>query len=216
MTKLGPLPDVPGGVKIRLLGTMSGNAKWANVLHAKVSAPLTTTLANTAATAIKGYWASDLAPQIHNTVSLTTVEVTDISSRTGAQGTDTTGSAGTAALQVAPNSVAACLTFKIVNRYRGGHPRMYLPGVRQDWVINGSSWGSGVALAYQTAGRAFLAHINGMIAGGLVWQLAAVSYYHKVGGAEAYKPIPELYVITDVVVHSRIDSMRRRTGKETS
>lgn len=216
MAHLGPLPDSANTAKIRLVGKMAGGANWANVLHAKTSGALTTATLNTIATAIKGYWSSDLAPQIHNTVSLTLVEVTDLTNRTGAQGTDTTGANGTAALQVAPNNVAACLTLKIVNRYRGGHPRMYLPGVRQDWIQNGNQWTSGTAAAYQAAGRAFLAHINSIIVGSTTWQMAAISYYHKVGGVEAYKIPPDVYVISDVVVHGRPDSMRRRLGKETA
>lgn len=216
MAHLGPLPDVAGVVKIRLLGKTSGGTNWANVLHAKVTGVLSQTTLNTCATSIRGYWLSDLAPLIVPTWSLTTVEITDLTTRSGAQGTDTTGAAGASAGLTGPANLAACLTLKIPNRYRGGHPRMYLGGVPQTNTVDGVVWASGKATAYTAGGRAFLGHINALIVGSTTWQLCAVSYYHKVGGTEAYKTPPDVYIVSDIVCHNRVDSMRRRLGKETS
>lgn len=216
MAHLGPLPDAAGIVKIRLLGKTVGGTNWANVLHAQVTGALSTPTLNTVATSIRGYWTSDLAPWIVTGTTLTTVELTDLSTRSGAQGLDQVGAAGTLAGAPAGANVAACLTLKIPNRYRGGHPRMYLPGVGSAASINGVTWSTGVAGNYTTGGRAFLAHINALITGSTTWKLCAVSYFHKVGGIEAYKSPPDIYVISDIICHTRVDSMRRRLGKETS
>jgi hypothetical protein len=216
MAKLGPLPDVQDVVKIRLLGKMPGGTNWANVLHAQVQGVKSTATLNTCALNIRGYWSTDLAPLINLGVTLSTVEITDLTSRSGAQGVDTVGAAGTLSGVAAPNSVAACLTLKIPNRYRGGHPRMYLPGVNNVNVLNGSTWNTGVASNYTAGGRAFMNHINALIVGSTVWKLCAVSYYKTVGGAPAYKTPPEVYIVSDVLCHTRVDSMRPRLGKETS
>lgn len=216
MAQLGPLPDVAGVVKIRLLGKTGGGVNWANVLHAKVTGSLTQTTLTTCATSIRGYWASDLATLIASNTTLTTVEITDLTTRSSAQGTDLTGGTGTNANPAGPNSLAACLTLRIPNRYRGGHPRLYMPGVPTVAVSNGSVWAAGIANSYQTSGRAFMNHINALVVGGTTWQLCAVSYYKSVNHVQSYKQPPEVYIISDVVCHSRVDSMRRRLGKETS
>jgi hypothetical protein len=216
MTKLGPLPDVAGVVKIRLLGTSQGGSKWANIMHAKVTGTIDTTGLNTAATAIGGYWLTRFGLLVGMNTTLTTVELTDLTTRSAAQGSSTVGWQGSGAGQLAPASVAACLTLKVPNRYRGGHPRMYVPSVLLSNIANGTVWASGAAAAYQAAGRGFRTDINAIIVGGTTWQLCAVSYYKSVNGQPLYKTPPEVYIVSDVIVHSRIDSMRRRTGKEVS
>lgn len=214
MAKLGPLPDVAGVVKIRLVGKTSGGVNWANVMHAKVTGVLSTATLNTVATAIRGYWLSDLAPKIIIGNNLSLVEVTDLGSRTGNQGTDTTGGNGAQAATGAPSNVAVCLTLKIPNRYRGGHPRLYMPGVNNADASNGATLSTTAQNAYTAAGRAFLGHVNAIIVGATTWQLAAVSYYHTVNQVPAYKYPPDVYIISDIICRGRLDSMRRRLGKE--
>jgi len=92
---------------------------------------------------------------------------------------------------------------------------MYLPGVGMADILNGNTWNTGVATAYQTNGRAFMNHVNALITGATTWKLCAVSYYRTVNGVIQYKQPPEVYLISDVVMHTRVDSMRRRLGKET-
>jgi hypothetical protein len=216
MAKLGPLPDVAGVCKIRLIGQTAAGTPWVNVLHAKTTGSLTTATLNGVAAAIRPFWTGDLAPVMTTNTTLATVEVTDLSSRTGNQGLDQVGGAGASATTPYPANVAVALTLKIANRYRGGHPRMYLPGVPGNASSNGRTLNSTNQNAYTNAGRAFLTHINSLTIGSTTWALAAVSYYHKVGGIEAYKVPPDVYVITDIICHGRLDSMRRRLGKETS
>jgi hypothetical protein len=93
---------------------------------------------------------------------------------------------------------------------------MYLSGVNASVYTNGRTWTPTRQAAYQTAGRAFLAAINAMAIGSRTYQLCAVSYYHTVGGIQQYKTPPDVYPITDVVMHTRVDTMRRRLGKETT
>lgn len=216
MAKLGPLPDAPGVVKIRLLGKTAGNTNWANVMHAKVSGVLSFGTLSAASTTIRTAWTTNFAPLVCPTWSLTTVEVTDLTTRTGNQGTDNIVVPGSSSGVTGPASLAACLTLKIPNRYRGGHPRMYMGGVSTVKTTDGVTWAPGVASSYTAAGRAFLIAVNAITTGSTTWQLCAVSYYHKVGTAQAYKVPPDVYLISDIVCHNRVDSMRTRLGKETS
>lgn len=216
MAKLGPLPDAPFCVKIRLLGTQNG-VVWANILHARYAGGTIDTAACQAlATTVRTAWNTNLAPLVHAFTVLKTVEVTDISTRTGAQGVDTVGSTGTQAGTPSSNQVALVGSLKIAQRYRGGHPRIYIPGMVTANITGGTTFTSTYITSMQTALRAIRTAINGSSAGGATWNMVAVSYFHKVGGAEAYKIPPDIYVITDCVVHTRVDTVRRRLGKETT
>lgn len=216
MAALGPLPDVAATVKIRLLGTVGGG-KWANVLHARYAGG---TIDNAACAAlalvVRNAWAANIAPLVPNTVLLNTVEVTDISTRTGAQGSDTTGSIGTRAGTPLPANVACCVSWKIGTRYRGGHPRTYFPGPTTADCVTQTTWLAAYVTAMNNAAAAIRTAINGAASGGATWAMCAVSYYHKVAGAEAYKVPPDSWLVTGTAVHTRIDTMRRRLGHEVS
>lgn len=216
MAKLGPLPDVANVLKVRLIGQQA-SSPWVNVIHVSFTgAAMDQSSANSIATAIRGYWNTSFAPLFTTSSSLQTVEVTDLTSRTGVIGTDTTGATGSDATAIGSLAVAACLTLKVAKRYRGGHPRMYLAGVNATVYTNGKTWTSTRQNAYQSAGRAFLTAINAMIIGSRTYAMCAVSYYTSTNKVVSYKQPPQVYPITDVVMHSRVDSMRRRLGKETT
>lgn len=217
MAKLGPLPNVAGVCKVRLIGTVNGKP-WVNVLHAQFTGG-TAQVSDLAtfATGVRTAWTTNIAPLCHNYTQLNQVEVTDLTTRTSNQGNDTTSVSGSGGAAISPNSLAACLTLKVVNRYRGGHPRIYLPGVPQaNLAGDGATWSTGKASAYTAGGRAFRLAINALTAGSNTWSMCAVGYYVKVGGVETYRNPPIIYTITDVLCHNRVDTMRRRLGKETS
>lgn len=216
MANLGPLPTVQNVAKIRLLGTLNA-ANWANVIHIRYGA-ISPSPADmlTVATAVRTAWTTNIAPRVSTSVLLSTVEVTDLASRTGGQGVDSVGSVGTRAGTPTANSVAICASLKIQRRFRGGHPRMYLPGAVQADITAGRSWDPTYRSGTETALRAFRTALNAITAGSSTWTWVAVGYYHKVGGANAYKVPPDVDTIQDVVLHTRIDSMRRRTGKEVA
>jgi hypothetical protein len=216
MAKLGPLPDVANVCKVRLIGTYN-SVRWVNVMHLKfASSTVDATALATIATGVRTAWSTNIAPLCFNATQLQIVEVTDISSRTGAQGVDSSGANGSAIGGGLPNNVAACLTLKVGNRYRGGHPRMYLPGVPAGNTTDGHTWTSTAITAYQNGGRNFRTALNALTAGSTTWSMVAVSYYQTLGGSQAYKVPPGVYVITDVLCHTRMDSMRRRLGKEAT
>lgn len=216
MAKLGPLPDVANTLKYRLIGQQAGSP-WVNVGHIFFTgAAMTQSDVNTIATTLRTSWGTRFASLFTTTSSLTTVEITDLTNRNSFIGTDTTTVNGTDATAIGSLAVAACLSLKVNKRYRGGHPRMYLAGVNATVYTNGKTWTGTRQTAYQTAGRGWLSDINAMTTGSRTYQLCAVSYFQTVGGLPAYKSPPQIYVVTDIVMHSRVDTMRRRLGKETT
>jgi hypothetical protein len=216
MAHLGPVPDAPSTVKIRLIGTNS-SGKWVNVLHAKYAGGTIDIAAlATLAQNVRAAWVTNFAPRLTTSCQLLQVECTDIASRTGAQNVDTVGGAGTIPGVFAPLQVALVVSWKVGTRYRGGHPRMYLAGPDPSQIQTGNTWMPTYVTNVLAAARAFRTAINASAAGGATWQLVAVSYFHLVGGVPAYKVPPDILPIADAAIHTRVDTMRRRLGKEVT
>ena len=91
------------------------------------------------ATTIGNSWNTNIAPLCSSFVVLTGVQVTDLNSSSGAQALQPRSNAGTRAGSAMSPGIAACVRFKIARRYRGGHPRMYLPaGMSADVDVPGT------------------------------------------------------------------------------
>lgn len=121
---------------------------------------------------------------------------------------------GTATSASYPPQCAVCLSWSVNARYRGGKPRTYFPGIPQN--STGTSGGSGLTATYATnlknAANSFLNDINGTNVDGLLLQLGTISYYqHKVP-----RPSPVFVPYIGVHVHERLDSQRRRSGREAT
>lgn len=97
--------------------------------------------------------------------------------------------------------------------WRGGKPRTYLAGYRSADVNGTTQWTSGAVAA--TVGNAglFLADINALTHGAITGTaLGFVSF--RSGNAD--RPTPLFFPYLGARVHTRIDSQRRRLGKETT
>lgn len=218
MAHLGPLPDAARTVKVRLIG-LNQTFPWVNVFHIQWNSggvrPDSAGLA-TMATNIRTLWTSAFAAQFITNSSLTTVECTDISDRTGGQGIDSTAVSGTNATAGASLSTAACVSWTINRRYRGGHPRTYLSGVDASAFTSGKLWTPAKVTAYTTAANAWRTGLEALTNMGNTWQMVNVSYYKTVGGLPAYKNPPDIDHIVGQKFHTRIDTQRRRLGKEAT
>lgn len=216
MAKLGPLPDVANVVKVRLIG-QSYTRPWVNVFHMRYTGGTIDSVAmSSMATSIRTAWGTNMAARYITNSSLTSVECTDIASRTGAQGVDNTAVVGGDATAGAPLSAAVCISLVIARRYRGGHPRMYLAGVNASAYTNGNTLAGTVVTNYSNSFGAFRTALNALSSGGATWQMCNVSYYKTVGGAQVYKVPPDVDTITGIKVHTRLDTQRRRLGKEVT
>lgn len=171
------LPPVDGFVRIVCSGTYNTKT-WANIFYANVSpgSAISSADLQAIATAVSGLWNTNFAPSLSNLVSLTQVAVTDIGSDTGLTELDTTVHAGSQAGNSASPQVCLLLSWKIARRYRGGHPRTYLPG-----VIEADVDGAGVVTgarqtALNTACTNWRAGINGIALSGSSPVLSVVHY----------------------------------------
>lgn len=214
-----PRPPLAQTVKLELNWTSDGIAVAHNIAYALLGSGgdptnLTTLLAigNEVMTA---YAASGMPAQLSEHWGLNTCTVSDnsgasenfqISTHARVPGTD--------ASMPTPPQVAVCLSWAIAARYRGGKPRWYLPGITTGALS--ASYGSAIlpswAATTQGAADGWLVAINGSSAGGSTVTVGTISF--RTGNAPRVTPLFRSF--TGITVHERLDSQRRRSGKESA
>jgi hypothetical protein len=143
----------------------------------------------------------------------TSVTVTDLGT-SGMQQMASMTLAGTGGTSLPPQC-AVCLSWHApLVHWRGGKPRNYIPGIPT------------TALSFTSMAQLTPAYASSMAAAGVSlqtkaealaastgsWQLGFISYYS--GGV--LRPSPSFFHYNSVNVHERLDSQRRRSGKESS
>lgn len=155
------------------------------------------------------------APQISNTTTLLSVTASDNTGGSEATGTSLgTGMPGTNSGAALPPQVAVCYSWQIAARYRGGKPRWYIPGIPQTALITigDSQLSSGYSTSSELAANSLLQSFNSAIVLTHSLVLGTISYFS--GGALRGTPLFRPFV--SAKVHSRLDSQRRRSGKEST
>ena len=205
-----PLPDAAGIVRVRVAGTVNG-APFNNIffLQYSGSAPTVSNL-NAVCADVLTAWQTNFKSLCPSTVVLAGADAQDLTNAGAASGAATDTTAGTRSGTAMPNSVAACVTWKINNRYRGGHPRTYLPaGVIAD-VVTGNRWTDAFVSAANTAAAAFLTAMNAISVGGSTYKQVCLSYTRNL--IKLTTPVP--YSIQSGLVDHRPDTQRRRLGRD--
>jgi hypothetical protein len=213
------LPNVPNVVKIVFFGPL-GAYNWANVMHAQWTGTTPNSTALTALGAdLAAVWNSDMKAQVLPQCTLQTVTLTDLTTSSGAVGVDTPAIVGTNAGSTLTNNAAILVNFPSSFRYRGGHPRLYLPPSSTANLTNDSTWASGLVTNINTYINALQSAMNGATSGGttLAGQ-CAVSYY-----STAITPTPPHRRVTPVIMpiapgsfttEAHVASQRRRVGRK--
>ena len=125
------LPPVAKAARVVLHGLQMGTKPWVNAFHLgySIGSSLTlaevTTIANNVSTA----WIGNIAPQVSDTLELAGVIATALDSPTAPTFENTTTHAGGAPDEPLNAGTAMVIQRKVGRRYRGGHSRVYLPGM---------------------------------------------------------------------------------------
>jgi hypothetical protein len=163
---------------------------------------------------------NDMAAQVVSGVNLSTIKVTDLTTRTSIT-TSVAGTATGAKVGIQPpDNACALVNYKINRRYRGGQPRSYMPGgVAQD-VSSGNKWASTMLGQYQTAVQAYFAgllnytgnlsslvHVNVSYYSDSTWVGTPPGPYKQV---PTFRGTPQIDNIVNVIPSATIGSQRRR------
>jgi hypothetical protein len=167
------------------------------------------------ATALQGAVAtSGIMVQLASTGHFVGVTATDNSGASDNIGTSPAAPlAGTGTSQALPPQVAICLSWQIPAHYRGGHPRWYIPLITANAQAHpdDSQLLASVATLFQGYGTSILNSFNATTVGGGTAQLGTISYH----SGNVARPTPVFRPFTACNVHERLDSQRRRSGKES-
>lgn len=215
---LGPLPDAAQIIQYVMSGTKNGYL-FANVgyLQYAGTAPAVSDL-NAIGTAIGNAWGTNYGPLCGASVTMNSVSLVDLTSR-GAAISSVTGLAkvGSRAGTDVPNNVAAVISWKINRRYRGGHPRTYLPAGMQADITTGRLWTTAFQTAVTAAAGAFRTALNGTTYSGATMKMVSMGFFTH--DPTTHRPVyiipPVPYTIQSGLAHGRVDTQRRRLGKET-
>lgn len=125
------LPPVSKVVRITLNGLIQGTKPWVNAFHIGYSLGSSVSAADVLAMAtdVVSVWGSTLAPELSDTISLANVVATALDSPTAPEAVVASGTAGGQTTQPVAGGTAMVIQRKVSRRYRGGHSRVYLPGM---------------------------------------------------------------------------------------
>lgn len=114
-----------------------------------------------------------------------------------------------------PANVAMCISWPLAQHYRGGHPRTYLAAMPTSYLANTSHWLGDAHSEVQDAARAFHTSIEGLgpYDGIATVQHGIVSF---VLDKEWRDPPVFRRIQEDATVDGRIDTQRRRLGRDIS
>jgi len=203
-----PLPIVAGTVKIQFswsYGT-DANVMTHMFFSGLVATPATADLQSFTNLARSSWVTNMLSLQTPN-VTLRTVYGTYLGDLTSAQVSATGSNAGTRTGGTLAASQCALVNLKISRRYRGGHPRLYIPAGAQTDVLDPQHWSSGFLTAFATGWNAWVAAMNGFTSASISSQFFSnVSYYHA-GGLRA---TPVVDAVTASALNSIPGTQRRR------
>ena len=152
-SSMPPLPSVPGVLLVVFKMGLVNDEDVINRIHlGYTGGPPTFSQLNANAFEFSGNWGARIAPNMHSDVSLTGVEITDLSSPTAASGS-WTGVIGGGASTGSPIGAGSAVRInrKILRRYRGGRPGVFLPLTSSAYIVDPQTLTGAYLTAIQAA-----------------------------------------------------------------
>lgn len=221
-----PLPVVPGVVRARVAGDING-VPWNNIWYLSYTGdPPTDAVCADIASAMYAPYddPASLRGAWHNSTFLDSCTVEDLSSTSGGVGIHASRQAG--AITSGPPDAADSLLCRlfIARRYRGGHPRKYLPPLAESYVTDSQDWLlSALTIIATTMGNRFNDTVFIPFGSTHVTGLVNVSFYEgftnyvKVSGRAAVRSNVRVSPIVDAVagfeLEQQMATQRRRVGR---
>lgn len=204
----GPLPAVPKGVRCDFHFSQAADPNMQIREFFQYTGTLNTTDAQTWLGNMVTALATFVNLQLVTDISLVLSELTDLTSNTAAQVQDNTVHAGSGPGQVQSAGVSFVIRKHILRRYRGGHPRVYIPGIAATRLATPTQWNaadvSAITSAYTTFIGACTANTNPAAIGTITH--VNISYFQGFtnhtfpSGRVKAIPTPRVTPLVDLVV----------------
>lgn len=205
-----PLPAAPQVVRVQVNGVIN-TVPWCNIFHLQYTgtAPTVAQL-DTLSSGVVNAWGTNFGPMVNTGVSLTGAIATDLTNALASQGAASASTAGSRAGTALSNAQAAVLTWKINMRYRGGHPRTYLPATVSSDIVGGRLFTDTYVTALTSAAGTFRTALNALTSGATTYKMVVLR--RTIDKVEQNPPL--ILTINSVIVDHRIDSQRDRMGRD--
>jgi hypothetical protein len=216
------LADVPNVVKIELVYTIGQDANVTSRFYmAYTGSGVTPAGLAALAQSVANSWETALGAHLNQAFYLNEVNVYDLASGGETYGTWTGEKIGNSVGAALTAETACVVNFHIVRRYRGGHPRIYLPiGVVTD-LQSPQQWTSSFISSVESGWTTFISDIVGFAGPPTVSGQVSVSYFesgqwvqHQPSGRYVYHPFPRTPPLVDPVTSTSVrtipGSQRRR------
>jgi hypothetical protein len=138
--KFGPLPPVPKTARFTLRYQATGGPAATNHFYMRYTNSLSSADALTMLTTLANSWNTRMAPLTVPNWTLVQTQVNDLDSRTGVESGLVVSHPGTAAGNTLGAAVSFVLSFKTALKYRGGHARVYVPGITAAEESDVNTW----------------------------------------------------------------------------
>ena len=153
------LPAVDHVVRVDFHMSQTDTPNMQNRLFFKYVGALSQADAATWCASMRSNWITHMGAHMANQVTLYKTVLTDLTSASAAQAIDTTTGAFAAGTSADIAGLSAVIQLKLARRYRGGHPRIYLPGVRATDVANLNQLTGGLISSLVTDIGAFISAV---------------------------------------------------------
>lgn len=201
------LQPVPLTVKMAVSGILSG-VPIACIYHERYTGgPPSAAECALFATDVFTQWTTTFGFVLNSDLVITLATVTDLNSNTGASGTHSGVATGSVFSAPAPNQCAAVVNWHAGTRYRGGHPKTFLPGLSNIDFANPVSLTATAQAAFASAAANFRTNLATITHGGTVFQGLAVVHYKK---AHAVLTPPQTEFIVSESCRQMVGSQRGR------
>lgn len=213
----GQRPNPPPHVAVIVCkGTLTGAVPWANVFWLRNGNAATPSQSDF--DSVVGDFRQQFAGLFgaHLVAGWTTTEAQGLyygSAGIDLKGTSVVSNNGTISVPSAPANVAACIGWTIQAHYRGGHPRTYFCGVPNNEFATAKSFSTAFVASMVQAANAFHSAVNQISHGNFgSAHLGTVSFVLRKEWRSP--PLFRDYTPSQAHMDTRIDSMRRRVGRD--
>jgi len=212
-----PRPPLINTCRIVVPWTGPNGTKAANIMHCLMGpgwTPSPSNLQLLAQNVHNSFNSSLLTAQVGGSWTQGVIACYDNGGTTENQGSFAATLGGAAAGNTLPPNCCTVVSWTIPAHYRGGHPRTYLPGTPESGLtsVGSNQLASSLRTSLATAWGSFLTAFNAALIGTVTEQLISLAYTR--GGVALSSP--SWYPITGGTIHGRLDSQRRRLGKEAA
>lgn len=217
-----PLPSPGAVIKVALKVQDLASIDAGSSFHLAYSGgPPNSTDMNDLATAINTAYEDNWLGNLHEDEALVLVTCTDLSSATGAIGTNSTSRAGTLSGTQLPSSICGLINHQINRRYRGGKPKTFMRAGVAESLDQTNQWEGSFVTSMLDSWEAFIAAVIATTGMSItITNIVNVSYYEgftvfttpggRAKNLSTLRTTPLVNPIVASTVPAKVGSQRRR------